>query len=107
MAMDHTRANELSGGVFLLGLGILFFTGFWWPGIMFVIGATAVVQGFARGQGWYALQSGIWTVAIGIWALFHFNIAILLAALGLSMVISAFIRPPMFEKKPVVDNTLE
>ena len=43
------RASGISGGIFLISLGILLFTGWWWPGIMFAIGlsggAELVFQG--------------------------------------------------------------
>ncbi len=43
------RASSISGGIFLISLGILLFTGWWWPGIMFAIGlaggAELVFQG--------------------------------------------------------------
>ena len=45
MGLSGKRASELSGGVFLIGLGVLFVTGYWFPGILFVIGATSLVQG--------------------------------------------------------------
>jgi hypothetical protein len=32
------RASSISGGIFLIGLGVLFLTGWWWPGILVVIG---------------------------------------------------------------------
>ena len=43
------RANEISGAIWLIGLGILFVTGYWWPGILIVIGAGSIAQGLAEG----------------------------------------------------------
>ena len=31
------RGDAVGKGVFLIGLGILFFTHYWWPGILYVI----------------------------------------------------------------------
>jgi hypothetical protein len=107
MFMTSERANQVTGGVWLIGLGLLFYTGFWWPGVLFVLGASAIVQGLVEGRGWYGLQGGLWLVGIGVWALFHFNIALFFVVLGASMVISALVRPPFLGKKPYVDNTLE
>ena len=46
---QRRRASSISGGIFLISLGILLFTGWWWPGIMFAIGlaggAELVFQG--------------------------------------------------------------
>jgi hypothetical protein len=107
MYLSQDRASQVSGGVFLMGLALLFYTGDWWPWILFVIAASSLAQGLVQGRLWYTLQSEIWLIGIGVWAFFHFSIWVLLAVLGASMIVSAFIRPPMFASKPQVDNTLE
>jgi hypothetical protein len=104
MYLPQDRANEIAGALFLIGLGLLFYFGFW-PGIMFVIGTVSIVQALAEGRGWYALQAGAWSFGIGIWALFHFNMAVFFVLLGVSALIGALVRPPFL--KPKVDNYLE
>jgi len=37
MERRRTR-NPITGGLLLIGIGILILTGWWWPGIMFVLG---------------------------------------------------------------------
>jgi hypothetical protein len=108
MNMRQRRADEISSGVFLIGLGLCFALGFW-PTIMFVIGATSIAQGLVEGRGWYAFQSAVWTIGIGIWALFGFSMVVFFILLGASMIVGAFVRPPFLEgkPKPFVDNTLE
>ncbi len=106
MYMSATRANEVSGAVFMIGLGLLFVVGFW-PGIMFVIGATSIVQGLAEGRGWYAFQGAIWTIGVGVWALLGYNLAALFVAVGVSMLIAALVKPPFLAPKPKVDNYLD
>lgn len=44
------RASAISGGIFLISLGILLFTGWWWPGIMFAIGLAAGAELVFRGK---------------------------------------------------------
>jgi len=39
--------GAISGGVFLIGLGILWYFNFWWPGILFLIGIMVVVGALA------------------------------------------------------------
>ena len=56
------------GGIWLIGLGILFATRFWWPGIMFLIGITAIVEGWLRRQPGMD-PGGFWSILIGVWAL--------------------------------------
>jgi hypothetical protein len=107
MRISQRQADGISAGLWLIGLGVLFATSFWWPGIMFVIGATSLVQGLVRGRGWYALQAAVWTIAIGLWALLNYSLAALFIALGLSAIVGAFFRPPGLGAKPAVDNSLE
>lgn len=107
MHLTPHQANAISSAVFLIGLAALFYTGAWWPGILFLIGAEAVVQGFVRGRGWYALQSSYWLFAIGILAIYHFSVPLLFVFLGLSVLLNAFVRPPHLHPKPRTDQTLE
>jgi hypothetical protein len=108
MRLNSRQAHEISSGVFLIGLGLCFVFGFW-PGIMFVIGATAIAEGLAEGRGWYAFQGATWTIGLGVWALFHFSVAALFIMIGVSTLLAALVRPPFLQSKPkpFVDNTLE
>ena len=58
MWWDSQRANAVTGGIWLIGLGVLFATRFWFPGILFLAGITAIVQGSARGAGWQPIHGG-------------------------------------------------
>ncbi|MBX0330936.1 hypothetical protein K2Z83_25080 [Oscillochloris sp. ZM17-4] len=47
--MRRTRRAErlggsIAGGVFLIGLGMLALTGWWWPGIMLVVGLAGAAE---------------------------------------------------------------
>lgn len=42
------QAQAVQSAVWLIGLGILFLTGWWWPGILIVIGASMVVGALAQ-----------------------------------------------------------
>jgi len=53
------RASGISGGIFLISLGILLFTGWWWPGIMFAIGLAGGAELIFRGK----ITRGIGTLA--------------------------------------------
>lgn len=44
------KAKSISGGIFLISLGILVFTGWWWPGIMFAIGLSGGAELVFRGK---------------------------------------------------------
>ena len=37
------RGRPLHGAIWMIGLGILFFTGHWWPGILILVGISAIL----------------------------------------------------------------
>jgi hypothetical protein len=53
------RASSISGGIFLIGLGVLMITNWWWPGILLVIGLSGGAEQIFRGQ----MARGIGTIA--------------------------------------------
>jgi len=58
--MDKQKqASSISGGIFLIGLGVLFLTDWWWPGIMLVIGLSGGAELIFRGQ----IAKGLGTIA--------------------------------------------
>lgn len=64
----HSQSNNtnLGGGIFLIGLALLFMTGWWWPGIMFVIGASIIGNTVAEGDDWRNATGAFWVIGIGI-----------------------------------------
>ena len=46
----ENKKSPIFAGIMLIGLGILVFTGWWWPGIMLVIGAALGVDLFLKGH---------------------------------------------------------
>ncbi len=107
MHLDQERADAVDSAVWLIGIGVLFATGYWWPGIMFLLGIASIVQGFVEGRGWYAFQGSLWAFGIGLWAALHYSIAVLFVFLGVSVLLGAFVRPPLLAAKPYVDTSLE
>jgi len=92
------RASGISGGIFLISLGILLFTGWWWPGIMFAIGLSAGAELVFRGK----IVRGIGTLAffcaipIGIWIIQEVEIPwslvgpLVLIGVGVIVLVKAF-----------------
>lgn len=84
--------SQASGGVFLIGLAVLFITGFWWPGVLFVIGLTSIAHAvYEEDKHWTQATGGLWMIGIGLlfWlpGLLNLNfIALLLIALGLFLI---------------------
>jgi hypothetical protein len=100
MALPRQQAHAITGAVWLFGLAALFYTGWWWPGIMFVVGAAMIIEGLVAGKRWYALQGAAWVIGIGVWALLNFQVWFLFVILGVSVLVGAFAPPPMLAKEP-------
>ncbi len=62
----NEKASQVGTGVFFVGLGLLFFTGWWWPGIMFVIAASMLAGTIAAGESWTAATGALWLIGIGV-----------------------------------------
>ena len=107
MNLTDAQAAAISSAVWLVGIGVLITTGWWWPGIMFLIGISAIIEGFVAGRGWYAFQGGLWTLGIGVWALFGNGILVLFCLIALSGLLAAFAKPPWLARKQATDTSLE
>ncbi|NWG18522.1 MAG: hypothetical protein HXY41_18020 [Chloroflexi bacterium] len=60
------RGDQVSGAVFLIGLGVIALLNYWWPGIMFVIGASLIARGVVAGQQWQNLTGALVVIGIGL-----------------------------------------
>lgn len=67
-AMRHQRStnDQTFAGVFLIGLALLFITGFWWPGILYVIGIAMLVRTINEGGDWRNDRNALVVLGIGI-----------------------------------------
>ena len=100
---NKQHAEQVSGGVFLIGLALLFLLDFWWPGIMFVIGASIIARTLAEGKEWTKATGAFWVIGIGLvfWLPDVLNIdfsnlwAFILIGIGLFMLFGGQYRPKM------------
>src|SRR5262245_28271379 len=106
MKGQSQQANAITGGIWLIGLGILFATRFWWPGFLILIAITMIVQGWFSGRRWETLHGAFWMILIAVWAMFRFGMAFFFIALGLYVIFAALVKPDIMQK-PYVDHTLE
>jgi hypothetical protein len=91
-------ASAISGGIFLISLGVLLVTGWWWPGIMLAIGLSGGAELVFRGK----ILRGIGTLAffcaipIVVWIIQETEIswtlvgAMVLIGLGVITLVKAF-----------------
>jgi hypothetical protein len=76
--------SNLQTGIWLIGIGILALTNFWWPGIMFVVGLSVLASG--------SLQGAIWLFGIGVLGLTDFWWPGMLFLVGISILVGG-LRP--------------
>lgn len=115
MMDKEEKASQASTGVFFVGLGLLFFTGWWWPGIMFVIAASILARTMALGERWQSATDALWLIAIGVifgipgliadiagafWQIFP----LILVGMGLFMLFGGKYRPNVSGKRKNDDS---
>lgn len=98
--MRHTQdPDRAAGGIFLIGLALLFITRFWWPGIMFVIAATIFARTLAEGKSWQSATGAWFFMIIGLVFWLPINLGdlwpLILVGIGLFM---------LFGKRPNSDD---
>ena len=107
--MDE-KGSHISTGVFFIGLGLLFLTGWWWPGIMFVLAAAILAPSLAAGESLRDATAAWWLIGIGVvfgmpgligdiastfWDIFP----LILVAIGLFMLFGGDRRPKIGKRK--------
>jgi hypothetical protein len=91
--MSKDRSDQIFGGVMLIGIAILFLTNWFWPGILYVVGAAIIIKSVAEGKNWADNKGALVVLAVAL--IFTFDrlvdvfsgnfLPILLIALGLYM----------------------
>jgi len=88
----ESRSDQAAGAIFLIGLGLLFVTGWWWPGILFVIAASSMARAMTSGGSWSSDKGALWLVAIGLIFMFHLNWGFIWILIGLGLLAAYMIR---------------
>lgn len=85
---NSPKAEQVSTAIFMIGLGLLFVTGWWFPGILFVIGASSMASAIVDKQAWYHATSALWMFGLGF--IFWLNLpwGVLFILIGLSCLFS-------------------
>lgn len=97
----HRDRSGVAGGLILIGVGVLLVTGWWWPGIMVVIGVAMAAERLVSGRVRDALVVlGIFlAIPVGISLMNSIDIpwvwvmALVLIGFGVSGVVRALSRP--------------
>jgi hypothetical protein len=94
---DMARWGGVSGGLFLIGIAVLAVTGWWWPGILVLIGLTSLVTGLAggrsSGRSWAGIQGALWLFGLALIAQLNWWWPGILVLVGLGAIVGAVLRP--------------
>lgn len=79
--ISKKKADAISNGAFLIALGLLFYTGFWWPGILLAIWINVGLRQFLTNRIYDFCISTVILLGLFIVTLFNFEWAVLLPVL--------------------------
>lgn len=98
------KSEQMSGAIFLIGLGLLWMTGWWFPGMLFVIGASSMATALANKQSWLTATGALWMFTLGF--IFWLNLpwGIIFIPIGLSMLFGWQKSDDIFDAKSKNDH---
>lgn len=72
LALTKRKIEALSNGVFLIGLAVLFYLDFWWPGILVVIWAMLAIRQWLTNRTFDLIMTSI--ILLGLFFVTFFQI---------------------------------
>ena len=86
------KAEQVSGAVFLIGLGLVWITGWWFPGMLFVMGASIMASAIVNNHPWTSATGALWMFGLG--TIFWLNLpwGFIFLLIGLSMFCSTQVK---------------
>lgn len=100
----ESRSDQAAGAVFLIGFGLLFITGWWWPGMLFVIAASTIARAMTSGQDWKSATGALWLIGIGLIFMFNLSWGFVWILVGLGMFAAYMMRNNDSDAKRKNDN---
>lgn len=87
------RARQLNGGLWLIGIGILFLTGTFWPGILVLGGVSGYLEETARGRHQQAARTLFFMLGLAILFSTPWFWPGILILIGVTALLSPEVRP--------------
>lgn len=108
----HKRADNISIGFLLIGIGILIYLNSWWPSILLVLGFALVARQYLRGRHYDMAITAIIFGGLYIFFFFEDSLHILMPVLftlgGLYIIFREyFVTKERFGEDKVEDDTIE
>lgn len=69
--ISKKKSEAIANGVFLIAIGILFFTNYWWPGILLAIWASLALRQYFSGRIYDLCISSV--ILLGLFASTYFD----------------------------------
>jgi ribosomal protein L40E len=86
----------ISGGLFLIGLALIAWLNWWWPGILVLVGLSAIVGGVlgcrTSAQRWGGMQGGLFLIGLALIAWLNWWWPGILVLVGLSAIVGGLTR---------------
>lgn len=79
--MSKRKADAISNGVFLVGLGIMVFSNTWWPGILLVLWATLAVRQYFTGRMYDLIVTSVLLIGLFIITFLNLNWTVIVPVL--------------------------
>ncbi len=81
LIISKRKAEVISNGVFLIALGILFYTNDWWPGILLAIWAALATRQYLTGRNYDLIVSSVILIGLFIVSFFHLEWSVVMPVL--------------------------
>ena len=100
----NPKAEQISGAIFFIGMALVWMTGWWFPGMFFVIGATIMASAIVNNHPWTSATGALWMFGLG--TIFWLNLpwAFIFLLIGLSMLCGGQSRDEIFGEKAKNDH---
>lgn len=110
--LSKRKADGISNGVFLIGLGVLLFTNYWWPGILIALWATLATRQYFTGRIYDFIVTSMILLGLFIVTLLKLDWSIIIPVLlilgGIHIIFREYCVAEGYEDEdPIIENELE
>lgn len=109
MLMSKKKADAISNGVFLIGLGILIYSEAWWPGILAALWATLAVRQYFTGRIYDLVLTTIFLWGLFVVVLLKLNWSVIIPVLlilgGIHLIFREYCVAEGIEDEDVIEET--
>lgn len=105
--LSKRKIEALANGAFLIGLGILFYTDLWWPGILLVLWVTLALRQYLSGRIYDFFISSVILLGLFILSLLRLDWSILVPVLFVIGGIYIIFREYFFTEGPLGEDKSE